>query len=54
MIHKVKVSLVKVGISLRTVISKNEGSPLTNNKVMAQISRNQAIFNNLTLEVMDI
>ena len=39
------------GISLRLVISKYEGNPLTNNTVIAQIRRNQAKFNNLTLKV---
>ena len=39
------------GISLRITISKNEGNPLTNNNALAQISRNQAKFNNLKVKV---
>ena len=36
-------------ICLRVVISMNEGTPLRNNKVIAQISRTQAKLNNLIL-----
>ena len=41
---KVNVSL---DISIKIVTSKYEVNALTNNKVIAQISRNQAKFNNL-------
>ena len=38
----IKVSLQLEDISLRFVMSKYEGNPLTNNKIIAQMSRNQA------------